>query len=298
MFGMKMESSYRMWEKVRKQGLLTTDSAQFCRELQAALGTAKWQLEAFERATRMSHGHRCEDTTATRHNQFISAIKSQILRVEAALHEAFIEEGKQPLRWVNLDEEERDDLATFLSGTSTSIQHPSKGTPSENFLKRKEADLDASVICTGDLCERKSSTVADCIIEVKDEESSGRIDGTSSSSKQDKATSARRIYSLPNFGALKVVIDDKFDERNIVTKGIDATPKEKGSKPSFWKQKFRDNSQAKGALNLLNKAFGQVGGLQRQLPSPIQMPLRCSLQFSLVLMIAIFLIVPFVLYSS
>ncbi|XP_039008613.1 uncharacterized protein LOC120136724 [Hibiscus syriacus] len=118
-----MESAYRMWIKEKRKGLKTEDYAQLCRELQTALGTAKWQLEEFERATRLSRGHRrSDDTTATRHNQFIAAVESQIFRVEAALKESFFEEGKQPLRWVNLDEEECDDLAIFLSGTSPTLQ--------------------------------------------------------------------------------------------------------------------------------------------------------------------------------
>ncbi|GLT36058.1 hypothetical protein SLA2020_104630 [Shorea laevis] len=291
-----MESAYRMWVKERKQGLTTTDSAELCRELQVALGTAKWQLEEFEKATRLSHGHRCDDITATRHKQFIAAIENQISLVEAALREAFTEEGKQPLRWVNLDEEERDDLAVFLSGTSSSFQPSAKGILSDNCHKTKEADPDASAVSNGDICEMKISEDYECIIEVKDSVSSGRIDDTSC--QQENATSARRIWTSPNFGSLKIVIDDKYEERNELTKGIEATPKEKGSKPFFWKQRCQEHSQAKGALKLLNQTFGRVGGLQRQLQSPVQLQMSCSLQFTLALMIAIFLIVPFVLYSS
>ena len=78
-------------------------------------------MEEFEKAVRLSYRHG-DDTTTTRHRQFISAIESQISQVEAALRESFSEEGKQPLRWVNLDEEERDDLAAFLSGTCQTMQ--------------------------------------------------------------------------------------------------------------------------------------------------------------------------------
>ena len=40
----RMESAYRMWIKERREGLKTADSAEVCRELQSALGTAKWQV--------------------------------------------------------------------------------------------------------------------------------------------------------------------------------------------------------------------------------------------------------------
>ena len=42
-----MESAYRMWIKERREELKTADSAELCRELQTALGTAKWQVCLF-----------------------------------------------------------------------------------------------------------------------------------------------------------------------------------------------------------------------------------------------------------
>ncbi|GKV00473.1 hypothetical protein SLEP1_g13153 [Rubroshorea leprosula] len=256
-----MESAYRMWVKERKQGLTTTDSAERCRELQAALGTAKWQLEEFERGTRLSHGHQYDDITAARHKQFIAAIEHQISRVEAALEEAFIEEGKQPFRWVNLDEEERDDLAMFLSGTSPSFQPSAKGTHLESCHKGKDADYDTSAVCNGDILEMENYIGADCIIEVKDEGSSIRIDNISC--QLEKATGTRRIWSSPNFDSLKIVIDDKYEDRDEVTEGIEGTPKGKCSKPFFWKQRCREHSQTKGALNLLNQVR-LLSGLRNQ----------------------------------
>ncbi|KAE8729790.1 Syntaxin/t-SNARE family protein, putative isoform 2 [Hibiscus syriacus] len=224
-----MESAYRMWIKEKRKGLKTEDYAQLCRELQTALGTAKWQLEEFERATRLSRGHcRSDDTTATRHNQFIAAVESQIFRVEAALKESFSEEGKQPLRWVNLDEEECDDLAIFLSGTSPTLQASAKNTRMENHHKRKDADSDFDATCDGDTSEVKvakdSSKDAECIIDVGDVETSGVSCG------QERATGTRRTWSSPNFDALRIVIADEYDNITRVGSGIESTPKGKGSK--------------------------------------------------------------------
>ncbi|PPR96643.1 hypothetical protein GOBAR_AA24039 [Gossypium barbadense] len=250
-----MESAYRMWIKERKEGLRTGDSVELCRELQTALGTAKWQLEEFERAIRLSHGHRSDEITATRHKQFISAIESQISHVEAALKEAFIKEGKQPLQWVNLDEEECDDLAIFLSGTSPSLLQPStKNTLSENCHKRKDTDSN-NAACNGDTSEVQMTKVfkdsgkdAECIIDVEDGESSGRSNEVSSG--LERTTGARKTWCSPNLGTLKIVIADKYDDRTKTRSGIESTPKEKGSKPFFRKQRCGDLPQAKGAFNL------------------------------------------------
>ncbi|XWS52196.1 hypothetical protein CRYUN_Cryun11dG0046400 [Craigia yunnanensis] len=286
-----MESAYRMWIKERREELKTADSAELCKELQTALGTAKWQLEEFERAIRLSHGHRNDDITATRHRQFIAAIESQIFRVEAALKEAFIEEGKQPLRWVNLDEEECDDLAVFLSGTSPSLQPSAKNILLENCSRRKDTDPNFNATCSGNMSDVKnfkdSGKDAECVIDVEDEESSGRTDDVSCG--QDRTTGTRRTWSLPNFGVLKIVIADEYEDRSQIRTGIESTPKEKGSKPFFSKQRCGELPQAKGAFNLFN---------QRHLQSPVHFQFNCSLQLKLALMIAIFLIVPFLLYSS
>ncbi|XVE71816.1 hypothetical protein DITRI_Ditri10aG0182300 [Diplodiscus trichospermus] len=289
-----MESAYRMWIKERREGLKTADSAELCRELQTALGTAKWQLEEFERAIRLSHGHHCDDIKATRHRQFISAIESQICCVEAALKDAFIEEGKPPLRWVYLDEEECDDLAVFLSGTSI------KPSAKENCHRRKDTDPNVNATCKGHKSEVKifkdSGKDAVCVIDIEDEESSGRADDVSSG--QDRAMGTGRTWSTPNFGALKIVIADEYGDRHPIRSGIEATPKEKGSKPFFHKLRCGELPQAKGALNLFNQRFGWVGGIQRQLQSPVHLQFSCLPQLTLALLIAIFLIVPFVLYSS
>ncbi|KAL4333660.1 hypothetical protein GQ457_07G041730 [Hibiscus cannabinus] len=281
-----MESTYRMWTKVRRKGHKASDSAELCRELQTALGTAKWQLEEFERATRLCHGHHCDDYRASRHRQFIAAIEGQIHGVEAALKEAFIEEGKQPLRWVDLDEEECDDLAMFLSGTSPSLQPSKKNTL---LVKRKNTDPNGNATCDWDMPEEKFfndfGKDIECIIDIEDEESSGKTDDVCSG--HDRTNSSRRTWSSPNFGSLKIVIADECEDRSQIR--MEATPKEKGFKPFFHTQKCGELPQVKGAVNLFNQCFGCVGVLQRRLQSPVLLQFSCSLQLMLILMIAIFL---------
>ncbi|MFS7927171.1 hypothetical protein Hanom_Chr04g00305831 [Helianthus anomalus] len=38
-----MESAYRTWVRQKKEGVKSVDLDDLCRELQTALGTAKWQ---------------------------------------------------------------------------------------------------------------------------------------------------------------------------------------------------------------------------------------------------------------
>ncbi|XP_035548812.1 uncharacterized protein LOC108991128 isoform X3 [Juglans regia] len=261
-----MESAYRTWVREKREMLSPEDSDKLYTELQTALGTSKWQLEEFERAVRLSYGLGGDDNTTARHKQFIAAIQDQISRVEASLKEYFIEEGKKPLQWVNLDENERDELATFLSGTSQSLQSaideclqykPSmESSLLENHAQRKDADLNMNASCN-----------------------------------RDRTTNnARRTWSLPNFGELKIIIPDEEEPMNKLMPSIEDTPKVKRSRSVFWKQSGRKFPPGQGAVNFFSQLFGWVGGLQRQMQSPLYLSLRSSVQVTLVLMLTIFFI--------
>jgi hypothetical protein len=39
-----MESAYRLWFKEKRDGRVSVESDELCKELQAALSTAKWQV--------------------------------------------------------------------------------------------------------------------------------------------------------------------------------------------------------------------------------------------------------------
>jgi hypothetical protein len=55
--------------------------------------------------------------TRARHDDFVAAIAYRIVEVENSLKESNVAEGRGPLSWVHLDEDERDDLATFLAAS-------------------------------------------------------------------------------------------------------------------------------------------------------------------------------------
>ncbi|KAL6648604.1 hypothetical protein ACP70R_012828 [Stipagrostis hirtigluma subsp. patula] len=120
----RMESVYRIWVQERSGGDSGTAAAdsggltvgELRRELHTALGTAKWQLDELERAIRSNDEvFSAGKDTRTRHDDFVAAIGYRILEVENNLKETNLAEGKGQLSWVHLDEDERDDLAAFLT---------------------------------------------------------------------------------------------------------------------------------------------------------------------------------------
>ena len=226
-------------------------------------------MEEFEKAVRLSYRHLGDDNTSTRHRQFISAIESQISHVEAALRASYAEEGRPPLRWVNLDEEERDDLAAFLSGAPqtircskderTQLTSSLKSSVQEKQLNEKNKDFNIDASCKKDICssvEANKNVIAftkdaNCIIEIKEDAVSKTSDNVVS--QADRAANTRRTWSSPNFGALKIVIADQDEQRNKPMRTVEATPKEKGFKPAFWKQICGEYPQAMRTVNMFKQ---------------------------------------------
>lgn len=180
---------------------------------------------------------------------------------------SYIEEGRQPLRWVNLDEEERDGLAAFLSGTSQTIRSANDEcielTHSlklqENQVNKKDNKSIVNAACNGiisaDQTDSKDIIATNMeptyVIEIKADTVSGTTDDVVS--QADRTSCARKTWSLSNYGALKIVIADEDEQRNRLTQTVDATPKEKGSKPSFWKQKREEYPHAIRAVHMFNQ---------------------------------------------
>ncbi|KAL5066029.1 hypothetical protein RYX36_027766 [Vicia faba] len=311
-----MESAYRAWLRERKERSNTADLNELCRELQTALGTAKWQLEEFEKAVRLSYRHLGDDNRATRHRQFISAMESQISQVEVTLREFYIEEGKQPLRWVNLGEEERDDFAAFLSGTCEAFQSSKDEcmdiSPSTKIsLVQKQVNKEDKIVnanvnafCSWDSSTNEKASMdviafnkgRDYAIEIKAGDISRNSDDVVS---QTDITSTKKTWSPPpNYAALRIVIADEDEQRNELTRTIDANPKDKGIKPLFWKQKFEEYPQAMRAVHMFNQLFGRIGLCQRKLQSPLRLRRGHSLKVTLALMIIIFLLGKLSVYYS
>ncbi|KAK3150810.1 hypothetical protein QOZ80_3AG0238100 [Eleusine coracana subsp. coracana] len=147
----RMESMYRLWMQERSgSDPEAAPAGELRRELHTALGTAKWQLDELERAIRSNDMvFLAGKDTRARHNDFVAAIAYRILEVENSLKESNITEGRGPLRWVHLDEDERDDLAAFLSASPLQQRDKVVSIPSAGDIevgsntKRVKMDMSA-----------------------------------------------------------------------------------------------------------------------------------------------------------
>ncbi|XP_047322270.1 uncharacterized protein LOC124926140 [Impatiens glandulifera] len=253
-----MESSYRTWQRMKIGGLAAEGLDELCRELQTSLGTAKWQLDEFERAVRSSYRKlSSDDTAATRHREFINVIENQISRVETALRNFLIEDGKKPLRWIHLDEDDRDDLAAFLSGSLPTSQ-----------INPKEGIIVSS---------------SDSVIDIEPEEEEEVFTGTSDDTQL-------RTWSSPTTGSWKIgVADDERKESPLQSFEV-MLIKDKESKPllSNWLRFRRIN-------NCLNQIHGWRLRELQTIPLSFQFS-SARLKFALTLVA--FLMVPFILYST
>ncbi|CAA0842024.1 Syntaxin/t-SNARE family protein [Striga hermonthica] len=112
----RMESSYRTWLAALKNTNGVWNVDELGRDLRTTLGTTKWQLEEFERATRSSYisTNSADQDAKDRHQEFIVAIKDQITKVESSLSKSTVSHGKPPLPWVLLDEGKEMNLPYFF----------------------------------------------------------------------------------------------------------------------------------------------------------------------------------------
>ncbi|XP_030538006.1 uncharacterized protein LOC115746399 isoform X2 [Rhodamnia argentea] len=114
----RMQSTYRTWIHAKKDSSVVWNLEELQRDLHTALGTAKWQLEEFERAVQSSYGNSSSDDARDRHYDFIVAINDQISKINSSLQQSALLDGKRAPSWVRLDERERNEFASFLSGSS------------------------------------------------------------------------------------------------------------------------------------------------------------------------------------
>ncbi|XP_073317729.1 uncharacterized protein [Primulina huaijiensis] len=310
-----MESAYRTWLRAKREGLIPEHLDELGRDLQRALGTAKWQLEEFEKAVHLSYRKHADDITITRHRQFVSALEDQISHVEVALKESFNVEDKKSLRWVDLDHENCEDFALFLSGipgTSLKIDNESEKVEeaaSTSYIKKTNLEKDCSVGLKvaskthipnhGKNLEVVTSRgSSSCLMELEKRKLSDM--GDEILVQADKLTCNLRTMKFPDKNSLEIVIDSDDRQKKSLTQ---ATPKEKGIKPSFWRSRCEQDPEAKGLLtqskiiNWVNQRFrGCYRSQRQQSVSPI-LPAN-SLRFMLALMLTFFLVVPFLLYSA
>ncbi|XP_023538315.1 uncharacterized protein LOC111799134 isoform X1 [Cucurbita pepo subsp. pepo] len=284
-----MEFAFRTWVREKREGLNSDDLDELRREVQTALGTAKWQLEEFEKAVGVSYRSRSEEHALERHRMCIAAIGNQISHVEAVLRESYDKVGKRPLRWVNLNKEECNDLAAFLSGISQ-VPHSAKTESSVCRSSAKSYTFETRERATEEI-NRTSSCSSSNSFKMKGgkfansvdmKESLGGVDDALC--KMDTTTKARRA-SPPTAPDLRIVITNENHERKRSFSSLEVTKKGK-SGSGFLKR----------GCGKFSQLFGW--SQQRQIYRPWHLQLTCSIRFTLALMLTLFLIVPIVFYSA
>ncbi|XP_019156274.1 PREDICTED: uncharacterized protein LOC109153008 isoform X2 [Ipomoea nil] len=165
----RMESTYRKWVISKKEKSTIWNSDDIRRDLRTALGTAKWQLDDFERAVNSSYtNNNPADSAKDRHREFAVAINSQIKKVEGSLNEPAVSQGKPPLPWVLLDERECNELAVFLSGPSTSSAVRRVPGKEQQTVSCEVADRELMPECSN-----MSNSLEQGRVEAKEEKCSG-----------------------------------------------------------------------------------------------------------------------------
>lgn len=183
----RMESTYRTWIHAKKDTSSMWNPEELGRDLRTTLGTTKWQLEEFARAVRSSYARSSSEDARDRHHEFIVAMEDQISKIENALRESALSEGKTSLPWVRLDEGECNELASFLSGPHAS----------EEKVLAKSRDIENLQVT-----ERESAP--DC-----SKNSCGSSEWGSREAREEKSHGHRRTASASaDIGSWKIAVYD------------------------------------------------------------------------------------------
>ncbi|XP_011077866.1 uncharacterized protein LOC105161761 isoform X1 [Sesamum indicum] len=124
------------------------------RALATTLETAKWQLEDFEREVTVSavtDKSWVKQNMVERHMQFIAAIRQQIILVEQSMNTSV----RSSVRNMNLNEQDRDGLALFLSGGKP-VKHIADQESEDNNTLRRFLDPAVSSSSKEDIDEKKA----------------------------------------------------------------------------------------------------------------------------------------------
>ncbi|KAH0708498.1 hypothetical protein KY284_009925 [Solanum tuberosum] len=291
----RMESTYRTWIHALKDTSGRWNSNELCRDLRTTLGTAKWQLEEFDRAVSSSYNNTSTDDAKERHGEFVIAMDNQIKKVEKSLHELAFSQGNQ---WVRLDERELDELAVFLSGPSTSSSFSDKSSVKVDEVEQKPALWEED--CKQRMPEYSKS-------------SSNLVDGSQVDTKDEMYSGHRKTASAcGDIGAWKIAVADdicskqpappprKIPSIQGLLNCVESATKLKWSKNGYRKLRFNSDDhqeadctlpqslpltrgintcceRSKSCLDCCDESYqkqlnGWYGAVQRQLQSFIGVP--------------------------
>lgn len=124
------------------------------RQLATCIETVKWQLEDFEREVALeaakSDKSQRKQIAISRHKQFIGAIAEQISQVGKILSDMLSLRNE----WVDLDEQDRDGFAMFLSGEK-SVQNLAHNNVEDRSVMTMFLDPSSSSSFNNEIVEQK-----------------------------------------------------------------------------------------------------------------------------------------------
>ena len=210
------------------------------------------QLEEFERAVTFSHeNYSSDENTITRHREFIAAIRNKISHIEKAVSDSLLEEGKQPLQWVHLEEEERDDFENFLSMPPQSLPGNK-----DNFYANHDSlrGFKETVTINKD---------AKYVVEVAAKEPFGNQDEVIM--QEENLNGQRRAINSSDIDAWKIVIADEDDANK---KLVEARTETYSRASSLWG--FLRSVESTAKLKWFRSSFGKAKSGELQSREQIQ----------------------------
>ncbi|RYR55670.1 hypothetical protein Ahy_A06g030851 isoform A [Arachis hypogaea] len=295
----RLESAYRTWIRSTKDDSSVWNSDELRRDLNTALGTAKWQLDEFNRAVKSSYSRSSIEDTRNRHRDFVAAIDEKITKVEYSLYESDQSGGEAPRPWAHLDEGEQDELALFLSGMpatgnprlvdTNSVSNCSKNAHALSGLgEAKEDRLNAH--------RRAASASADIgswKIAVSDDAQQWSSSSGSSGPMPKVASLSAFLSSMGSVPVLKWPRNGyrKLNHQEPDNALLPMTELKKGNKASFEKSKSCLESSDESYDKQL---YGWYGAIQRQIRrSQYQMRYSQPVRITVSIVVLLCLIDPF-----
>ncbi|KAA8518576.1 hypothetical protein F0562_016050 [Nyssa sinensis] len=220
------------------------------RDLATTLETAKWQLEDFEREVSLSameDKSQTRENVISRHKQFIKAIREQIIHVEKSVEDPSVGDLVRNTEWVNLNEQDRDGLALFLSGGNP-IEHAAHHDSEDSNIMRRFLDPTAPSSSNDEIIEHNTG-------EIENVHMNGymHIDH-SFDSKENKLRKVGSYYSAQMGFDAPSSLEEVACDRHGEDGSWDLEANEAKSKSFFQKNKLR------GYYRGVN-VFGSLGNL-------------------------------------
>ncbi|XWS59491.1 hypothetical protein CRYUN_Cryun08bG0126700 [Craigia yunnanensis] len=190
----------------------------------------------------------------SRHKQFIRAIREQINNVEKSLEEMAMGNPMKKSEWGNLNEQDRDGLASFLSGGNQSEDNHRYDLDDSDILKRFLDPATAS-------CSTDAGIVGNGCGEIEEV----NMNGVAYSSHYYDPMKENNLRKVGSHYSIKLGLDavDSFQEsshnRNAEDVSWDLEASEGKSKSFFHENKLRGSSSRMNLSGFINNLWTAYG---------------------------------------